>query len=164
MYEGRSLLILRVKRSKVTGQSSLHMLKKIISGCGSVHCIQTSEVYHSTLREDPYCFLGQKVNGPDQRSEYLTSIHKFHMCITHYPGKTPVDFGVRRSKVKVTGKDCLQKCFCMITSVRINEMFSNFTLLSPIAQGKILLILVSKGQRSKSLVRIRNLFLYRSTV
>ena len=44
-------------------------------------------------------------------------------CITHYPGKTRIYIGVSRSKAKVTEKDCLQICFWMITSVRINEFF-----------------------------------------
>ena len=43
----------------------------------------------------------------------------------HSPSReTSIDFGVRRSKAKVTRENCLQICFWMVTPVRINEMTS----------------------------------------
>ena len=62
------------------------------------------------------------------------------------------------SKVKVTGQGsfiCLRIRLRMITSVCICQLYSNFTYVSLITQGMPpLLISDSKGQRSRSQVRI----------
>ena len=42
-------------------------------------------------------------------------------------GRFHIDLGVKRSKAKVTGEDCLQTCLRMITPDRINELFPYFT-------------------------------------
>ena len=70
-------------------------------------------------------------------------------CITHQSGKTIIDFGVKRSKIKVVGEGCLQICFRMITQVRMSVLFSNFNPVSPITHERPLLILGSKGQGHK---------------
>ena len=42
--------------------------------------------------------------------------------LTHHSEKTPIDLLVKRSKAKVTGKDFLQICSRIITTVRINKL------------------------------------------
>ena len=50
-----------------------------------------------------------------------------------------------KSQVRV----CPQICLRMITVVWICQLYSGFTYVSPITQGRTLLILGSKGQRSQ---------------
>ena len=61
------------------------------------------------------------------------------------------------SKANVTAEDFLQINFRMIAPVRINKLFSNFTLLSLITQEFKMLILGSKDQGHISRL-FRNLF------
>ena len=57
-------------------------------------------------------------------------VFELHSYITHHLGKTPVAFRVRRSKAKVTGQDCIQKCL-WITPVRIKEFFQTSSNYHP---------------------------------
>ena len=41
--------------------------------------------------------------------------------LTHHPGKTPIDFEVRRSKAKVTGQACVQICFWIMNISSQNQ-------------------------------------------
>ena len=67
-------------------------------------------MYNLLFREDPYWFWSPKVKvkGEDclQISFWLQSesmnYFQIYLIITHHLEKTPVDFGVKRSKVKVT--------------------------------------------------------------
>ena len=76
--------------------------------------------------------------------------------------KTPFDFSVKRSKVKVTRvvNVCPQICFRIVTSVWISRLYSNSTYVSLITQGKPLLSFGSKDKRSKVRVVNRCLQIY----
>ena len=104
-----------------------------VTGQGSLHMATNS------FRDDNSCF--------DQ-----SIILKLHTCITYHSGKTPINFTLKISKVKLTGEDCLQICFRMITPVRINNCFQTLPFYhpSPITHERSLLIL---GSKSRSQVR-----------
>ena len=77
-------------------------------------------------------------------------IMKLHTLTHHESRMRPIDFEVKRSKVKVMAHGYLKNGFRTITDSVINLWSWNFIHLLPMSQGCALLILRSKGQRSRS--------------
>ena len=75
---------------------------------------------------------------------------KLHTLTHHESRMCPIDFGVKTSKVKVMDYRCLKMGFRTITDYVIHLWSWNFIHLLPMSQGCALLILGSKGQRSRS--------------
>ena len=78
-------------------------------------------------------------------------IMKLHTLTHHESRMCPIDFEVKRSKVKVMAHGYLfENGFRTITDSVINQWSWNFIHLLTMSQGCALLILRSKGQRSRS--------------
>ena len=77
-------------------------------------------------------------------------IMKLHTLAPHESRMCPIDFGVKRSKVKVMAHGYLKMVSGTITDSVINQWSWNFIHLLTMSQGCALLILRSKGQRSRS--------------
>ena len=75
---------------------------------------------------------------------------KLHTLAPHESRMCPIDFGVKRSKVKVMAHGYFENGFRTITDSVINQWSWNFIHLLTMSQGCALLILRSKGQRSRS--------------
>ena len=76
-------------------------------------------------------------------------IMKLHTLTHHESRMRPIDFEVKRSKVKVMAHGYLKMVWTITDSV-INLWSWNFIHLLTMSQGCALLILRSKGQRSRS--------------
>ena len=77
-------------------------------------------------------------------------IMKLHTLTHHESRMRPIDFEVKRSKVKVMAHGYLKMVSGTITDSVINLWSWNFIHLLTMSQGCALLILRSKGQRSRS--------------
>ena len=77
-------------------------------------------------------------------------IMKLHTLTHHESRMCPIDFEVKRSKVKVMAHGYCENGFRTITDSVINQWSWNFIHLLTMSQGCALLILRSKGQRSRS--------------
>ena len=75
---------------------------------------------------------------------------KLHTLAPHESRMCPIDFGVKRSKVKVMAHGYFENGFRTITDSVINQWSWNFIHLLTMSQGCALYILRSKGQRSRS--------------
>ena len=75
---------------------------------------------------------------------------KLHTLTHHESRMRPIDFEVKRSKVKVMAHGYFENGFRTITDSVINLWSWNFIHLLTMSQGCALLILRSKGQRSRS--------------
>ena len=75
---------------------------------------------------------------------------KLHMQSPHESSMDPMDFGVKRSKVKVTMQGLLKKGFWRITASPLHLSWWNFTCSLPMSWVWTLWTLGSKGQRSRS--------------
>ena len=86
----------------------------------------------------------------DNSFPYWLTMMILHTCADHDPGRTSIDFGVKRPKVKV--KCLLQtfNSFRRITPFHFDLQWWYFTHVLTMTNGGPLLILGSKGQRSRS--------------
>ena len=75
---------------------------------------------------------------------------KLHMQSPHELSMDPMDFGVKKSKVKVTMQGLLNMVFLRITASPLHLSLWNFTCSLPMSQVCALWNLGSKGQRSRS--------------
>ena len=75
---------------------------------------------------------------------------KLHTLTHHESRMRPIDFEVKRSKVKVMAHGYFENGLRTITDSVINQWSWNFIHLLTMSQGCALLILRSKGQRSRS--------------
>ena len=115
------------------------------------------------LEEDLYWFWGQKVKGQGQTwtLNFLPFLHDnsiifwptvmiLHTYVVHDLRRTPIDFGIKRPKVKVKLGLWIFCHFRMITPLSFGLQSWYFIRMLPMTWGGPLLILGSKGQRSRS--------------
>ena len=117
---------------------------------------------YARLETGPYYVIGygRRAGGRPHRFPHnnFSSVYRIFTKLGHmislWKGKNPIYFGVIRSKVKVTYYKYnfwQQGRFHMITLVLYIGSLPNLTTWFPCGRGRILFILGSLGQRSRSL-------------
>ena len=60
-------------------------------------------------------FINLFINNHSSQNQLI--VFQLHLCMIHHSRKIPMDFGFKRSKIKIIGQDCIQICFCIRTLV-----------------------------------------------
>ena len=123
-------------------------------------------MYCPSPEKDPYWFWGQRdlrVKGQgqictlkfpsfphDNAISFWYKVMILNTCVYHDPRRTSIDFGIKRFKVKVKLGLQIVYRFCTITLFPSDIQLWYFTSELIMTQGRLLLILKSRGQRSRS--------------